>query len=363
MDDERYMSIALRFARKGLGRTSPNPPVGAIIVKGGEVIGRGYHRRAGLPHAEGEAITDAKKRGYADLSGATMFVTLEPCCHHGRTPPCTELIAREGFSRVVVATKDPNPVVCGRGIAQLRSAGIDVVVGVKSREAKRLIEHFDVFVRTGRAYLAVKWAQSIDGKIAASDGSSRWISSPRARKFAHKLRDIHDAVIVGAGTIHRDNPKLTVRLVRGRNPVRIIVAGRRKLDAGCNVFNDGRARTIIVSGLKNPFKGGRPKGDVEVLRPPKPGRGKVELEWLLDEIASMGIISALMEGGSKLIASAFSLNLIDRIYAFISGKIIGNTGLNAVDVSVAGRIDEAICLQDVEIKRFSDDVMITGRMN
>lgn len=356
------MMLALRIGRRGLGRTSPNPPVGAVIVRNGEVIGRGWHKKSGLPHAEIEAIADAERNGVNDFRDATMYVTLEPCCHYGKTPPCASLIVSKGFSRVVIGVLDPNPAVCGKGMKALRDANIDVTVGVLKKEAKRLIEHFEIFVTKGRACLAVKWAQSLDGKIAAEDGSSRWISSEQALKFAHRLRDIYDAVIIGAGTLRTDDPSLTVRYVKGRNPVRIVVGGRERISAKHRVFSDGKAKTVLASSLDEPFYDGEPTADVEIWQSKVENDTKIQLKWLLEKLAQEGLTSALMEGGSKLIGSAIVENIADRIYAIVTPKIIGTSGIDAVGAKITKVIDDLINLHNVEIKRLGHDVMISGRI-
>ncbi|MCD6418150.1 bifunctional diaminohydroxyphosphoribosylaminopyrimidine deaminase/5-amino-6-(5-phosphoribosylamino)uracil reductase RibD [bacterium] len=361
-EDERYMRLALRLGTKGLGRTHPNPPVGAVIVCEGKIVGRGFHKRAGLPHAEVEAIEDALKKGFSNFEEATIYVTLEPCSHYGKTPPCAKLIASKKFRRVVVGTVDPNPLVNGRGIKIMRDGGIDVQVGVLEREAKKLIEHFSTFIAEHRAFLSVKWAQSLDGKIAAQDGSSKWISSERARKFAHKLRNIHDVVIVGAGTVIADNPELTVRHIRGRNPVRVVIGGRRKISPNLKIFSDDAATTILFTPLKNPFTAGLPEGEIEIFYQKIGSDGRISLKAVLRKLASLGYTSALLEGGSQMIASALSEKVADRIYAIISPKIIGENGISAVSAITGKNISEAIRLSDVEIRRLGQDVVIIGKI-
>lgn len=360
-DDERYMRIALRLGTKGLGRTSPNPPVGAVIVENGEIIGKGWHKKAGMPHAEVEAIADAHKKGFSNFRNATIYVTLEPCSHYGKTPPCADLIVSEKFARVIIGTLDPNPLVNGNGVKILKDGGIDVATGIIEREAKRLVENFATFITKKRAFLAVKWAQSLDGKIAAKDGSSRWISSEKSLKFAHKLRNIYDAVIIGSGTLSADNPKLTVRKIRGRNPVRIIIGGKKPIRADYDLFSDNAARTIFITPLKNPFVSGIPKSDIEIWRSRTENNGKISLLWVLQKLASEGYTSALLEGGSKLIGSAISEKIADRIYAIIAPKIVGNTGISAIGTEIAKSIDKALKLDDVEMEKSGVDIIITGK--
>jgi len=361
--DEKYMHLALRLGRKGLGRTSPNPPVGAVIVRDGRILGKGWHHKAGMAHAEIEAIENAKKNGITNFVGATMYVTLEPCCHYGKTPPCADRIIEEGFSRVVIGTMDPNPQVSGGGIKKLRQAGIAVTVGVLEKKAIRLIEHFRIYTRLGRAFLAVKFAESIDGKIAASDGSSKWISSESARKFAHRLRNTHDAVMIGARTLAMDDPELTVRHIKGRNPVRIVLAGRNTVYAHHRIFEDNLARTILVSSLKNPFHSGVPGGNVEIWKLEPNTKGQIPIHSVLERLSKENIISVLLEGGSKLIGNAIAEGVADRIYAIISPKIIGHSGISSVGAEIAPDITSALDLADVEYRKLGTDFLITGRIS
>ncbi len=354
--DEKFMRVALRLARRGVGRTSPNPPVGAVIVKNGEIIGRGYHRRAGLPHAEIEAINDALSRGVSDFSDATMYVTLEPCSHWGRTPPCAVRLVEEKFRRVVVGTIDPNPKVAGRGIKILRDAGIEVTVGVCEDKARRLIEPFSVFITKKRAYCALKYAQSVNGIISLSRDERTIVSGERAHRFVHRLRDTHDAVIIGAGTLLADDPALTVRLVRGRNPVRVVIAGRRKIPPQMRIFTDGAARTVVVSPGENPFDGAPPKS-VEIWH--YEGSDYVPVEYVLRRLAEERIMSALCEGGAKIAAAALAERVVDRVYVIINPRIFPG-GVHCPDEEIFSRAG-VISLTDVEYKKLGEDILLTGR--
>lgn len=361
--DEKYMRLALLLGKKGLGRTSPNPPVGAIIVRNDNILGKGWHHKTGMAHAEIEAIENANKKGITDFNGATMYVTLEPCCHYGKTPPCADRIIKERFSRVVIGTIDPNPQVSGGGIEKLKQARIKVTVGVLEKQALRLIEHFKIYSRLGRAYVAVKFAESLDGKIAAGDGSSKWISSETARKFAHRLRNTHDAVMVGAKTLAVDNPQLTVRHIKGRNPVRIVLAGKNTVYAHHKIFEDNLARTILITPIKNPFHSGKPDGNVEIWNlKPKPN-GLISIGSVLEKLAENGIISVLLEGGATLIGNAIAESLADRIYAIIAPKIIGSSGISSVGVEIAPEITSALDLINVEYRKLGTDILITGRIS
>ncbi|MFA5756240.1 MAG: bifunctional diaminohydroxyphosphoribosylaminopyrimidine deaminase/5-amino-6-(5-phosphoribosylamino)uracil reductase RibD, partial [Smithellaceae bacterium] len=244
MNDEEYMKLAIKLAAKGRCYASPNPMVGAVIVKNGQIIGRGYHQCCGQNHAEVNAIADAKGK----VAGSTLYVTLEPCCHSGKTPPCTDLIIRHKIRRVVIAAADSNPLVSCRGIACLENAEIKVTRGVLEAESRSLNEVFFHFMETGLPFITVKYAQTLDGRIATATGKSQWISSPASLKFAHRLRAEHDAILVGIGTVLRDNPTLTVRLVRGRNPLRVIVDSNLATPADANVMrNLSETPTLIAT--------------------------------------------------------------------------------------------------------------------
>jgi len=352
------MDEALKLGRKGLGRTSPNPPVGAVIVIDGEIVGRGWHKKAGEDHAEIEAINDAIKNGVNSFQNTTMYVTLEPCCHWGKRPPCAQRIVEESFKRVVIGAIDPNPCVEGRGIDILRAKGIEVTIGILEAQACRLIEHFATYITENRAYLAIKWAQSIDGKIAAADGSSRWLSGEESLRFVHILRDTHDAVIIGAGTLRKDNPQLTVRNIEGRNPARVIIGGMRKLRCDYNIFNDNKARTILVTPHIFPWIDCEPEGDIEIWRYESNGRPTVD--WVLRKLAENDLTSAIMEGGSALLGQAVSENIADRLYVIITPKIIGMSGITAISADLASTISQAKKLINVETKHMGDDILITG---
>ncbi|UCE66900.1 MAG: bifunctional diaminohydroxyphosphoribosylaminopyrimidine deaminase/5-amino-6-(5-phosphoribosylamino)uracil reductase RibD, partial [Candidatus Zixiibacteriota bacterium] len=251
-DFEKLMRRAFRLAKKGLGYTSPNPPVGAIIVKEGEIIARGYHRRAGCPHAEIEALRKAKDRS----RNATIITTLEPCSHYGKTPPCADALIEAGIKKVVSAIEDKNPAVSGRGFNRLKEAGIEVINGVGKTFAESFYRPYFKYITTGLPFVTIKFAQSIDGRIATQTGHSRWISSPQSLKFAHKLRAVNDAVLVGANTLERDDPLLTTRLVKGANPVRIVLTKSGKLNFKRRLFNDSTAPTFVAAGRDSHIKPG-----------------------------------------------------------------------------------------------------------
>jgi len=359
--DEKNMRIALRLGNKGLGRTSPNPPVGAVIVKDGKIIGKGWHKKAGLPHAEIEAIEDAYRNGYRSFSGATIYVTLEPCCYFGKTPSCSDRIIAEKFARIVIGTTDPNPRVCGEGIRICRNHNIEVTTGVLEKDTKNLIEFFDTYIRKSRAFLTVKYAQSIDGRIAVADGSSQWISSQQSLRFTHKLRDTHDVVMIGTGTLEIDDPLLTVRNIRGRNPVRIVVIGKKSIKPNRRMFHDNAARTIVVTYLDKPFGNEQNPGNVEIWRTEPDNDGKTSIKWILEKLSEEGLLSVLLEGGGKLLGEAISQNSADRIYAIVAPKIIGSAGVPSIDCEIASSIKDSNILKDIEYKKLGQDMVISAR--
>ena len=278
--DEYYMKRALRLARRGLGRTSPNPVVGAVIVREGQIIGQGYHKKYGDKHAEVNAIEDAD----SNAAGATSYITLEPCCHYAKkTPPCVDAILQSRINRVVIGCLDPNPQVNGRGVERLRSQGIEVKTGVLEEECSRLNESYFKYIQTGIPFVTVKYAQTVDGRIASRTGQSQWISSSATLKYAHRLRSICNGLLVGIGTVLADNPRLTVRLVRGRNPVRIIVDSKLRIPMKAQVLKcQGRAQTIIAttSGTDAGKIAALEKLGAEVLIVKEDSRGRVDLSHL-----------------------------------------------------------------------------------
>jgi len=355
--DREYMRLALKLGAKGKGSTFPNPPVGAVIVKDSEIIGRGWHSRRGEAHAEVRAIADAEVN-HKDTSGATMFVTLEPCCHHGITPPCTEAIIAAGISRVVVSCRDDcDERVCGMGIARSQEAGLKVETGILNEEGRELIEQYVVQRKKKRAFLSAKWAQSLDGRIATKSGKSKWITNERSRKYAHLLRSQHGAVAVGAKTAMLDDPELTVRMVRSHHtPARIIIAGDSKLPSSIKLLSGG-PRTIVVHSDTNPVSGDV-LDKVEFLKIPS---GPRFWEKLLQKLPHMDIGSVLLEGGSETLTSAFKAGAVDRIYCFIAPKIIGE-GIEAIGDLGIDKLDKSLRLDNVRRLKLGDDVLITGRI-
>jgi diaminohydroxyphosphoribosylaminopyrimidine deaminase/5-amino-6-(5-phosphoribosylamino)uracil reductase len=323
VSDADYMRQALALARRGLGRTSPNPPVGAVVVAGGRVVGRGWHRRAGAAHGEAAALRDAGPRA----RGATLYVTLEPCNHHGRTGPCTEAILAAGVRRVVFGARDPNPHVRGGGPARLRRAGLEVVGGVERAACEELIAAFTSLVRRRRPLVTLKLAATLDGRIATRSGDARWISGAPARRLVHQWRDEMDAVMVGIGTVLADDPQLTCRRRGGRDPLRVIVDSRLRIPLSAVVLTKEAApatvvATVVSTGRK--LAALRARGATVLSLPGRGGR--VSLRRLLQALGQRGIASVLLEGGATLAAAALREGLVDRLALFLAPRLIGGDG-------------------------------------
>jgi len=351
-DFEKLMSKAFRLAENGLGCTSPNPPVGAIIYKDGDIISRGYHRRAGAPHAEIEAI---KKAG-SKAANSTIITTLEPCSHHGKTPPCADAIIKAGIKKVVCAIKDKNPAVAGNGYAKLRKAGIEIINGVGGDYAEKFYRPYFKFITTGLPYVTVKFAQSVDGRIATATGHSRWISSPESLKFAHKLRAVNDAVLVGAKTLEKDDPLLTTRLVKGTSPVRIVLTRSGKINFKRKLFTDSTAQTIVATRKDVNLKPGVGFETIHI----KERSGTLSLSDLLKKLGQMGIVTLLIEGGSEVITSFIKQKVVDKIVILVAPKLLGN-GISPVGELGIGKIDKAISLDEIEWNRSGPDIVLSGR--
>ena len=361
-DDQKFMQRALKLAGRGRGTTSPNPMVGAVIVKNGRIVGEAYHKRAGELHAEALALQKAGSKS----QGATLYVNLEPCCHQGQTPPCVPEIIAARVSRVVVAMQDPNPLVNGLGLRQLREAGVQVEVGLLEERARHLNEVFVKYITTRLPFVILKVAITLDGKIATKTGDSQWISNEASRAYVHKLRNEVDATLVGIGTIVRDNSRLTTRLIRGpkRDPIRIVVDSLLKVPLRANIFTqDSNANNIIVTTPKAFFQ--RHK-EIEatgskVLEVRTISRNKVDLKDMLEKLGKMGITSLMIEGGAQISASALREGIVDKLIFFIAPKIVGgNTAPGPVGGEGVARISEAIKIVRTNIRRFGDDIMVEG---
>lgn len=355
------MKMALDLAVKGRGFTSPNPMVGAVIVKDGIVVGSGYHEAVGKAHAEVNAIKDA-----GDLAkGATLYVTLEPCNHHGRTPPCTEKIKDAGIQRVVVAMKDPNPDVKGRGIDHLKKQGIDISLGLYEERATKLNEAFIKYVRTKRPFVIIKCAATLDGRIATRTGDSKWVSGEESRTFVHRLRHAVDAIMVGIDTIKKDNPKLTTRLegIKGSDPTRVILDTHLSISEDAQILHlESDSDTIIVTGTpaSKDRKAAIEKKGVQILESPVKD-GRIDLDILIESLGCLGITSLLIEGGSRVIASSLGASVVDKVIFFFAPRILGgDDGVPICRGAGPELMSESIPLRDINVRRFGDDVMIEG---
>ncbi|MEA2039352.1 MAG: bifunctional diaminohydroxyphosphoribosylaminopyrimidine deaminase/5-amino-6-(5-phosphoribosylamino)uracil reductase RibD [Thermodesulfobacteriota bacterium] len=360
--DIKFMREALRQARKGLGRTSPNPAVGAVIVRNGVVIGTGYHHRAGMPHAEAEVLT---KLGGNVREDDTLYVTLEPCNHYGRTPPCTEAILQSGLKRVVVGMKDPNPVVSGGGCDFLRRHGVEVRTGVLEAECLRLNEAFIKFVTSRRPFVIIKSALTLDGWTATGTGDSKWITNEKSRQFVHVLRGRTDAVMVGVGTIIADDPYLNTRLKRGRgkDPLRIIVDTHLRTPPQARILhNESSADTLIAIGPDvSPEQISKFQENRVSILACSIRDGRIDLNALMDTLGEMSITSVLVEGGAGIIGTMLRERLADKFYVFRSPKILGgNDGVPMATGPGAGKMDRCITLNPIQIKRFGEDILTVG---
>lgn len=355
--DEAWMRQALRLAARGRGRTSPNPMVGCVLVKDGTAVGTGWHRRAGEPHAEVLALRAAG----AAARGATVYVTLEPCAHHGRTPPCATALIEAGVSRVVAAMEDPDPRTAGRGIAALEAAGIPTRGGVLEPEARKLNEQYILHRTTGRPFVTYKAGMSLDGRTAAADGSSQWITSAEARRDAHRLRAHSDAICAGVGTVLADDPRLTVRGVPGaRTPLRVVVDSSARTPAGARVVSAGAPTTIFTAaGDSEPAVTALKETGVEVLNLPGE-RGRVDLKGMLRILGDRGVVSLLLEGGATLAGAFAAGGLIDRYVFYLAPKLLGASGAGALNGWVADSITDAAGLVISEVKRVGPDLRITA---
>lgn len=356
-NDLRYLRRTLQLARRALGHTSPNPMVGAVVVKDGRIIGEGFHAKAGGPHAEVVALRAAGDEAY----NATLYCSLEPCNHYGKTPPCCDAIIRAGIQRVVFASLDPNPLVAGRGYATLRSAGLTVTYGVLTEEEQRLNEAWRHWLKTNVPFTTLKLAASLDGKIATRVGESRWITGDAARRDVHRLRAIHDAILTSSNTVLADNPSLTARLPGSRNPRRVILDATLRTSPAACVYNPDKQPPLLVTIISDetqlaPF---RARG-VEVLILPA-CNGHVDLKILWSALGAREIISLLIEAGGELAAILLEAHLVQKCRWYLAPMLIG--GREAIPVIGGPGIDQlsdAIRLQQISYKRLGDDLRLEG---
>jgi len=358
--EEKYLKLVLKLAKKGSGYTNPNPLVGAVIVKDEKVIGKGYHQGYGLPHAEINALREAGKKA----NGATLHVNLEPCCFFGKTPPCTDAIIKAGIKKVVISMKDPNPKVSGRGINQLKRAGIKIKTGILEEEAKKLNESYVKYITQKIPFVTLKAAMSLDGKIATRNGKSKWITSKTARDFSHRSRFQYDGILAGIGTVLKDNPSLDYfppgNFKKGiKKFTKIIVDGSAKIPLSANLF---RKSKVILATTKmapiNKLEKLKKKG-AEILVLGKDG--KVNLLWLMKELGKRGISNLLIEGGGQVNESALRCKIVDKICFFIAPKIIGGESAKTpVEGEGIKNLKEAILIKGLEYQRIGEDILVEG---
>jgi len=364
--DRYYMEMALALAEKGLGRTWPNPMVGAVIVKNGKIIGKGWHHYYGGPHAEINALRQAG----AKAAGATLYLNLEPCSHFGQTPPCAQALIQAGIRRVLCAMKDPNPKVSGKGFAWLRKSGVRVEVGLLAKAAKKLNRVFIKRITTGLPFVVNKVALSLDGKIACANGASRWISSLPARQYAHRLRALSDAIIVGMGTVLADDPELNVRLAplsTRKQPLRVLVEGRRKTPVTLKLFETCKKQNVIIATARSASASRRyPEGVQQWTLPGK--NGLVDLAALLKRLGKAGVSFVLVEGGAEIHADFLGLGdtqskiLSDEIHFILAPKIIGGQdALGPIGGRGVDHPDQAVTLEDISWRALGPDLLVKAR--
>lgn len=361
MSHEEYMRKALELAKKGMGYVSPNPMVGAVIVKDGKIIGKGWHEKFGGLHAERNAFADCDSRGI-DCTGADMYVTLEPCCHYGKTPPCTEAIIEHKIRRVFIGSADPNPLVAGKGADILRKHGIEVVEDILRKECDELNESFFKYITTGKPFVTLKYAMTADGKIACYTGASKWITGESARKNVHFDRLKHTAIMTGVGTVIADDPMLTCRLENGRNPIRIICDTHLRTPLNSNIVNTANEIQTIIAYCNGDGSAFIEKGCKLLKMPEK--EWHVDLNELMIYLGNeMKISSVLLEGGGELNWSALNAGIVDKVQTYIAPKIFGGRdSKTAVSGIGAAYPNECIVLYDTKIKEFDGDFLIESRV-
>ena len=359
--DRNFMQKALARARKASGLTAPNPLVGAVVVADGEIIGSGFHPRAGEPHAEIFALREAGTKAY----GADLYVTLEPCNHQGRTPPCTAAIIKAKINRVVAGTLDPNPQVAGRGIEQLQKAGIIVETGLLENECCRLNEFWNKFITTGIPFVTLKSAASLDGRIATRTGHSQWITNEKSRHYVHRLRARHDAILIGIGTLLKDNPRLTARIPgeKPRNPYRVVVDSMLRTPLDSKIFGPDGCERVLLATKQHEEKKIAPYRNLvrDILILPSNNLGQLDLAELMKLLGAREITSVLIEGGSEINGSALDNQIIDKICFFYAPILVGGRGsLGMISGHGAETIDHARPIKDITIRNFDNDICVEG---
>ena len=357
--DRQYMEQALCLAKKGEGFVSPNPMVGAVIVKDGRVIGSGYHRQYGGPHAEVNAVAEAKE----DIAGATVYVTLEPCAHYGKTPPCADMLAEKKPARVVVGSLDPNPLVAGKGVQKLRDAGIPVTVGVLEAQCRELNRVFFHYIAAKRPYVVMKTAMTLDGKIATVTGESQWITGEESRRDAHYLRCKYTGIMVGVNTIVHDNARLTCRLEQGKNPVRIVVDSCLRIPLSANVLKEQESNQTILATTSQASPLAVQKLEALGARVLccRSKDGRVDLGDLMDRLGELGIDSVLLEGGATLNDAALREGIVQEVVAYIAPKIIGGAqALTPVEGAGTARLQDAYQLERMRAEPVGQDIKLSA---
>lgn len=362
MQDEDYMRRALSLAKKGEGRTSPNPMVGCVVVKDGRIISEGYHEYYGGFHAERNALSRCKE----DTEGADLYVTLEPCCHYGKTPPCTDIIIEKKIRRVFVGCEDCNPLVSGEGIHILRQHGIEVISGVLAVECLKLNEVFYHYMRTKLPFVVMKYAMTLDGKIATETGDSKWVTGEAARRQVHAMRNRYRGIMVGIGTVLKDDPMLNCRIENGKDPVRIVCDSKLQIPLAAQIVKTAKEIPTIVACTQDTFQDIRMKEKIFRLQDAgitiayTEGR-RVQLKQLLTWLGEQGIDSILLEGGGTMNASALQAGIVDKVYAYIAGKMIGGMGApSPVCGPGAKNMCDAVVLENLEAEKIGEDFCISG---
>ena len=353
--ESEYMRHAIALAKNGEGRTNPNPLVGAVLVKNNEIIGEGFHQKYGGLHAEREALKNCEENGNS-AEGATLYVTLEPCCHFGKQPPCTQAIVKSGIRRVVVGSRDPNPLVHGKGNSFLREQGIEVTEDFLKDECDALNPIFFHYISTRTPYVALKYAMTADGKTASKTGKSKWITGEKSRLFVHKLRNRYSCILAGIGTVLADNPLLTSRIPGGRNPVRIICDSKLRIPLDCNIVQTAKEiPTIIACCNENEKKSALEKSGCEILC--LPGKNGVDLKKLTETLGERSLDSILIEGGSEIHYSALEAGIVQHIYAFTAPKIFGGKAKTPVEGEGIELPENCFQLELERIEKIGDDIL------
>ncbi|KHD37643.1 riboflavin biosynthesis protein RibD [Clostridium acetobutylicum] len=362
--NEAFMKRALEIAEKGSGYVNPNPMVGAVIVKDNRIVGEGYHEKFGGNHAEVNALNMAAK----DAEGSELYVTLEPCSHYGKTPPCALAVVKAGIKRVIIAMEDPNPLVSTKGIKILKENGIEVITGVMKKESEKLNEVFIKYITTKRPFITMKMASTLDGKICTVSGESRWISGQTSRKYVHHLRSKYMSIMVGVGTAINDNPLLTTRIEGEslRSPIAIIVDSKLRVPKDLRIFNTLQERKIIIATTEYADKNKENKlitMGVSIIKTPNKN-GRVNLDYLLDELGKIGIDSVLLEGGSELNFSFIKEENIDKIMCFIAPMIVGGEkAKGAVGGEGIEKLKDSIKIYDMNSEKIGEDILVSGYLN